>query len=66
MTRNRETVIKGLTCCMGDGFAQRICPPDCPYANVDEDIGYCDAQLMQDAIALLKEEVSGDEGVQSH
>ena len=52
----REQVIKGLQCCRGDGFASRECPPDCPYANVDEDIGYCDAQLMRDAEILLTED----------
>lgn len=54
--RNREIVIKGLQCCKGDGGPVHTCPPDCPYADVDEDAGFCNEQLMQDAIVLLKAE----------
>lgn len=52
--RNREIVIKGLQCCKGDGGPVHTCPPDCPYADVDEDAGFCNEQLMQDALVLLQ------------
>ena len=53
---NREEVIRGLQCCRGDMSGARVCPDDCPYHDVDEDLGFCDAQLMRDAEILLAED----------
>ena len=54
---NREKVIKGLTACVTAGF-EKACPIDCPYFPICfPDVGLADPfmQLMQDALALLKE-----------
>lgn len=49
-----DMVIKGLSCCAGNGGVSRSCPDDCPYANVDETNGLCEAQLKWDAKKLLE------------
>ena len=55
VTKNTETVIKGLECCTGEGFGCHECPPECPYADADETEEICENQLKRDAAALLRE-----------
>lgn len=50
---NREKVIKELECCIYSE-EECECPEDCPYS--DGDMGECQAQVMRDALALLKEQ----------
>ena len=57
MTSDREKVIRGLRCCIGDGGVCRSCPADCPYRDADETASLCDAQLMRDALLLLEEDL---------
>lgn len=55
---DREKVIKGLTKCVTAGL-EKACPTDCPYfLQCFPDVGPADPfmQLMQDALALLKEQ----------
>ena len=49
----REKVIKELTCCIYSE-EEYECPEDCPY--VDDDMSECQAKVMRDALALLKEQ----------
>lgn len=54
----REKVVKGLTACVTAGL-EKACPTDCPYfLQCFPDVGPADPfmQLMQDALALLKEQ----------
>ena len=51
----REKVIKGLDCCMGNPNFGDICP----YAGTGDETHYreyCDVKLIKDTIALLKEQ----------
>ena len=50
---DREKVIKELTCCIYSE-EECECPEDCPY--VDDDMSECQAKVMRDALALLKEQ----------
>ena len=58
---DREKVIKGLEMCEKDGTAEEICY-NCPYFGRQRDgatmciTGMCITGLMQDALALLKEQ----------
>ena len=50
---DREKVIKELTCCIYSE-EECECPEECPY--VDDDMSECQAKVMRDALALLKEQ----------
>lgn len=53
-----DKVIKGLTACVTAGL-EKACPADCPYFLICfPDVGPADpfVPLMQDALALLKEQ----------
>lgn len=55
-----DKVTKGLTACVTAGL-EKACPTDCPYfLQCFPDVGPADpfVPLMQDALALLKEQAA--------
>lgn len=55
MMEDREKVIKGLEQCKMDGLAEEVCA-DCPYHIEQIGVIRCIEALMDDALALLKEQ----------
>lgn len=54
---SKEKVIKGLECCRDLDISDMKCPDACPYHDCSNEFGCCNyIPLMDDAIALLKEE----------